>query len=121
MGELKGDYTKKRLDVSQVVSPAESVSREREARRKSRHAGPFPLLDIVPTVLPPSVARTVSFDALAVTFARCGRLWKKRGIGLAHRLSYSSWRRHQCPVSFRPLGARSSHCHMPQRASTPRA
>jgi hypothetical protein len=25
------------------------------------------------------------------------------------RLSYSSWRRHQGPVSLRPLGARSSH------------
>ena len=28
---------------------------------------------------------------------------------LAQRLSYSSWRRHQMPVSLRPLGARSSH------------
>ena len=28
---------------------------------------------------------------------------------VAQRLSYSSWRRHQTPVSLRPLGARSSH------------
>jgi hypothetical protein len=27
----------------------------------------------------------------------------------AQPLSYSSWRRHQTPVSLRPLGARSSH------------
>jgi hypothetical protein len=27
----------------------------------------------------------------------------------AQRLSYSSWRRHQTPVSLRPFGARSSH------------
>jgi hypothetical protein len=40
---------------------------------------------------------------------------------LAQRLSYSSWRRHQTPVSLRPLGARSSHWYMPQRPSSPRA
>jgi hypothetical protein len=40
---------------------------------------------------------------------------------MAQLLSYSSWRRHQMPVSLRPLGARSSHWYMPQRASTPRA
>jgi hypothetical protein len=28
---------------------------------------------------------------------------------VAQRLSYSSWRRHQTPVSLRPSGARSSH------------
>src|SRR5213593_319210 len=38
-----------------------------------------------------------------------------------HSLSYSSWRRHQSPVSLRPLGARSSHWYMPQRPSTPRS
>jgi hypothetical protein len=38
-----------------------------------------------------------------------------------HSLSYSSWRRHQTPVSLRPLGARSSHWYMPQRPSSPRA
>jgi hypothetical protein len=38
----------------------------------------------------------------------------------AQPLSYSSWRRHQTPVSLRPLGARSSHWYMPQRPSTPR-
>ena len=40
---------------------------------------------------------------------------------LAQRLSYSSWRRHQMPVSLRPLEARSSHWYMPQRPSSPRA
>src|SRR2546425_8501223 len=40
---------------------------------------------------------------------------------LAQPLSYSSWRRHQTPVSLRPLGARSSHWYMPQRPSSPRA
>jgi hypothetical protein len=39
---------------------------------------------------------------------------------LAYWLSYSSWRRHQWPVSLRPSGARSSHCHMPHRVSSPR-
>ena len=38
-----------------------------------------------------------------------------------HSLSYSSWRRHQTPVSLRPSGARSSHWYMPQRPSSPRA
>jgi hypothetical protein len=40
---------------------------------------------------------------------------------VTQRFSYSSWRRHQMSVSFRPLGARSSHWYMPQRPSTPRA
>jgi hypothetical protein len=40
---------------------------------------------------------------------------------LAQRLSYSSLRRHQGPVSLRPLGARSSHADMPQMPSSPRA
>ena len=40
---------------------------------------------------------------------------------LAQRLSYSSLRRHQGPVSLRPLGARSSHAYMPQMPSSPRA
>ena len=35
--------------------------------------------------------------------------------------AYSSWRRHQMPVSLRPFGARSSHWYMPHRLSTPRA
>ncbi len=39
----------------------------------------------------------------------------------AQPLLYSSWRRHQTPVSLRPLGARSSHWYMPQRPSSPRA
>jgi hypothetical protein len=51
---------------------------------------------------------------------------RPRGYGtttttVAQRLSYSSWRRHQTPVSLRPPGARSSHWYMPQRASSPRA
>ncbi len=39
----------------------------------------------------------------------------------AQRLSYSSWRRHQSPLSLRPRGARSSHWYMPHRPSSPRA
>ena len=39
----------------------------------------------------------------------------------AQPLLYSSWRRHQTPVSLRPFGARSSHWYMPQRPSSPRA
>jgi len=50
---------------------------------------------------------------------------KKRSLGnhddFAQPLSYSSWRRHQTPVSLRPLGARSSHWYMPQMPSSPRA
>jgi len=34
--------------------------------------------------------------------------------------AYSSWRRHQMPLSLRPSGARSSHEYMPHRPSTPR-
>ena len=40
---------------------------------------------------------------------------------LAHRLSYSSCRRHQKPFSLRPRGARSSHWYMPHKPSSPRA
>src|SRR6266853_6313603 len=40
--------------------------------------------------------------------------------GFDQALLYSSWRRHQTPVSLRPLGARSSHWYMPQRPSSPR-
>jgi hypothetical protein len=43
-----------------------------------------------------------------------------REVG-SRRLSYSSWRRHQKPVSLRPSGARSSHWYMPQRTSIPRS
>ena len=39
---------------------------------------------------------------------------------LAQRWSYSSWRRHQTPVSLRPLGGAASHWYMPQRPSSPR-
>ena len=42
------------------------------------------------------------------------------GSPCSQPLGYSSWRRHQTPDSFRPLGARSSHWYMPQRPSTPR-
>ncbi len=38
-----------------------------------------------------------------------------------HWPSYSSWRRHQGPVSLRPRGARSSHWYMPHRPSIPRS
>src|SRR6266850_7189800 len=50
--------------------------------------------------------------------------WEARSeamTNLAQPLLYSSWRRHQRPVSLRPLGARSSHWYMPQRPSSPRA
>src|SRR5580658_3917513 len=40
---------------------------------------------------------------------------------VAHPLPYSSFRRHQRPVSLRPFGARSSHGYMLQRPSSPRA
>ena len=53
--------------------------------------------------------------------ARSGALSRDDVPRSAQRLSYSSWRRHQTPVSLRPLGARSSHWYMPQRPSSPRA
>ena len=46
------------------------------------------------------------------TLERHGRKGKERSLewpDFNYRLSYSSWRRHQTPVSLRPLGARSSH------------
>jgi hypothetical protein len=54
-----------------------------------------------------------------------GRLARKTCVvrsprEIAQPLPYSSWRRHQTPVSLRPLGARSSHWYMPQRPSSPR-
>jgi hypothetical protein len=41
--------------------------------------------------------------------------------GLRHWVSYSSWRRHQIPVSLRPRGARSSHAYIPHSTSIPRS
>jgi hypothetical protein len=41
--------------------------------------------------------------------------------GLRHWVSYSSWRRHQIPVSLRPRGARSSHGYIPHSTSIPRS
>src|SRR5712692_9265285 len=44
------------------------------------------------------------------------------GLAIArHSLSYSSWRRHQMPVSLRPSGARSSYWYRAQRPSIPRS
>ena len=40
---------------------------------------------------------------------------------LCHWVSYSSWRRHQIPVSLRPRGARSSHAYIPHSTSIPRS
>jgi hypothetical protein len=51
-------------------------------------------------------------------------LWRRPQSGpIAHRLSYSSWRRNQTvfPASLRPRGARSSHWYMPQSPSSPRS
>ena len=47
--------------------------------------------------------------------------WDDRSNVMRHALAYSSWRRHQTPVSLRPFGARSSHWYMPQTPSTPRS
>ncbi len=52
---------------------------------------------------------------------RRGGTLARKPCDVAQPLLYSSWRRHQRPVSLRPLGARSSHWYMPQRPSSPRA
>jgi len=68
----------------------------------------------VPACFPRTPLRPQSFGAdMKPGFSR-GRLY------LAQRSPYSSWRRHQTPVSLRPLGARSSHWYMPQTPSSPR-
>src|ERR1700688_2962642 len=51
----------------------------------------------------------------------CWEARSKATTTSAQPLLYSSWRRHQTPVSLRPWGARSSHWYMPQRPSSPRA
>jgi hypothetical protein len=52
--------------------------------------------------------------------ARRRRSRHSRGPDLAQRWSYSSWRRHQTPVSLRPSGARSSHIHAPEAIQSAR-
>ena len=51
--------------------------------------------------------------------------WMKVPVQLSCSIAqrpYSSCRFHQGPpASFRPLGARSSHCHIPHSPSSPRA
>ena len=65
----------------------------------------------------PAAASTAATIASSLRIAVNG----ERGtIAMAQAPSYSSWRRHQMPVSLRPSGARSSHEYMPQTPSTPR-
>ena len=82
--------------------------------------GIFPIPDmeahqtIVSAVLP------AKSSAETPTSARCEARSEAMAT-VAQPCVYSSWRRHQTPVSLRPLGARSSHWYMPQRPSSPRA
>src|SRR5262249_6563977 len=64
-----------------------------------------------------SMARRAATSSLAVSW---GVIIVVDSCDIAHP-GYSSSRRHQTPVSLRPLGARSSHGYTPQMASTPRA
>jgi hypothetical protein len=108
------------VDVAEVVRVADPVAVS---------VAPVP----APLAVPPRLAPLPLVVAGAVTCAAAGaastRLSSKARRGGAimavtralplpnatgapqfpHRLSYSSWRRHQGPVSLRPLGARSSH------------
>ena len=73
-------------------------------------------------VRPPGIAhRRMDAHRTIVTAVLAAKSSANDTHNLAQRLSYSSWRRHQTPVSLRPLGARSSHWYMPQRPSSPRA
>src|SRR6476661_7132645 len=97
------------------------------------HVCPGIRIHIIDIVQPPGIAispiadmdahQTVVSAALAAKSsaetakkASCDARSEGMAISL-QRLSYSSWRRHQRPVSLRPLGARSSHWYMPQRPS----
>jgi uncharacterized protein DUF2252 len=64
-----------------------------------------------------AIARRSARQPAHTGFASCAGADNR---DVAQPLLYSSWRRHQRPVSLHPLGARSSHWYIPQRPSTPR-
>ena len=71
---------------------------------------------------PPRSQFKYTFDNLATVIEAFTEVVRLQRCALyLQRLSYSSWRRHQRPVSLRPLGARSSHWYTPKNGSTPRA
>src|SRR5687768_90971 len=79
---------------------------------------PIAVMDVHQTIV--NAVLAVKSSAETPKKARC-EARSEAMTNLGQPLLYSSWRRHQAPVSLRPLGARSSHWYMPQRASTPRA
>src|SRR5579864_1184449 len=77
-----------------------------------------PIVDIEPHQTMVSAALVAKSIAEVLKNACCEVLSKAMGrdllsqncaVTIIHSLPYSSLRRHQMPVSFRPFGARSSH------------
>ncbi|BDU21081.1 hypothetical protein DYGSA30_25380 [Dyella sp. GSA-30] len=64
---------------------------------------PMPDIAVHPAIV------TAVLAANSSTHAAQNMLSSRRADIAAQPLPYSSWRRHQTPVSLRPLGARSSH------------
>ena len=60
---------------------------------------PIPDMEPHQTIVTTALAAKSSAETTSNPFRDCG----------TQRAPYSSWRRHQMPLSLRPLGARSSH------------
>src|SRR6266849_5101596 len=127
VGSCQGPTPQRRATSvrASASTPSTSSSRRASASR------PSPTWTRTRRSLPPRWQRRAELrrpKTLARKLARKPRVVRSPGPRLRHdnhdfaqRLSYSSWRRNQIPVSLRPLGARSSHWYMPQRPSSPRA
>ncbi len=105
-------------------------------RRRRGHVCPGIRIHVIDIVQPPGIGMPPIEDmeahqtnvTAALATKNSAQTPKNTAAGPVRRhhalqlsAAYSSWRRHQRPVSLRPCGARSSHWYMPQKASSPRA
>src|SRR5215831_1079319 len=117
-----------------IIAPIITIHMARNDDAAPGHVCPGIRIHAIDIVQPPGIGissigdmdahqRVVSAALAAKSSAETPRKawWEARSEAIAQRFAYSSWRRHQIPVSLRPLGARSSHWYMPQRPSSPRA
>src|SRR6266487_2376747 len=89
---------------------------------------PRPIMRPMPAIIPAcqistthAAAASGSLGASTRTYSRRNCICRVHLFVTRHWRSYSSWRRHQTPVSLRPRGARSSRWYMPQTTSSSNA
>jgi predicted dinucleotide-binding enzyme len=114
------------LVVAHTSSGAEELARRKAGRPSLVYCGD----DAMGKGVAAGLIRDVGFEPVDAGPRRClaavARVHECASAAWQHEPAfcgsgpYSSWRRHQTPVSLRPRGARSSHWYMPQRPSSPR-